>query len=110
MLNDDLEACLAFLKYPTIHHSRIRTINLLERDFAEQRRRAKIIPHFFSEKSCPAGLRHHPINRAIAKAAAAANPPVRTVCSPPRRAAMPVNFALTNPNTNSATSVTPTDT
>ncbi len=32
---DDLEACLAFLKCPTIHHSRFRTTNLLERAFAE---------------------------------------------------------------------------
>ena len=50
--SDDLEACLAFLKCPAIHHSRIRTTNLLERAFAEQRRRTKTIPRFFSEKSC----------------------------------------------------------
>jgi putative transposase len=49
---DDLEACLAFLNCPTIHHSRIRTTNLLERAFVEQRRRTKTIPRFFSEKSC----------------------------------------------------------
>jgi putative transposase len=49
---DDLEACLAFLKCPSIHHSRIRTTNLLERAFLEQRRRTNTIPRFFNEKSC----------------------------------------------------------
>jgi putative transposase len=49
---DDLEACLAFLKCPAIHHKRIRTTNLLERAFLEQRRRTKTIPRFFDERSC----------------------------------------------------------
>jgi len=49
---DDLEACLAFLQCPAIHHSRIRTTNLLERAFVEQRRRTKIIPRFWDERSC----------------------------------------------------------
>jgi putative transposase len=49
---DDLEACLAFLNCPPVHHSRIRTTNLLERAFVEQRRRTKTIPRFFNEKSC----------------------------------------------------------
>jgi transposase-like protein len=49
---DDLEACLAFLKCPAIHHSRIRTTNLLERAFLEQRRRTNTIPRFFDERSC----------------------------------------------------------
>lgn len=49
---DDLEACLAFLNCPSSHHSRIRTTNLLERAFVEQKRRTKIIPRFFNEKSC----------------------------------------------------------
>jgi transposase-like protein len=49
---DDLEACLAFLKCPSTHHSRIRTTNLLERAFLEQRRRTNTIPRFFNEKSC----------------------------------------------------------
>ena len=31
---------------------RIRTTNLLERSFLEQRRRIKTIPRFFTEKSC----------------------------------------------------------
>ena len=30
----------------------IRTTNLLERSFLEERRRTKVIPRFFTEKSC----------------------------------------------------------
>jgi len=49
---DDLDACLAFLSCPAVHHSRIRTTNLLERAFVEERRRTKTIPRFFNERSC----------------------------------------------------------
>ena len=49
---DDLEACLSFLRCPPLHHKRIRTTNLIERAFAEQRRRTKTIPRFWDEKSC----------------------------------------------------------
>lgn len=49
---DDLEHCLTFIEYPKGHHSFIRTTNLLERAFEEQRRRTKIIPRFFDERSC----------------------------------------------------------
>ena len=38
--------------FPVGHHKQIRTTNLLERAFLEQRRRTKIIPRFFDEKSC----------------------------------------------------------
>lgn len=51
-LQDDLEACLSFLRCPAIHHKRVRTTNLIERAFAEQRRRTKIIPRFWDERSC----------------------------------------------------------
>lgn len=51
-LLDDLEASLAFLCYPPLHHRRIRTTNLLEHAFAEQRRRTKTIPRFLDERSC----------------------------------------------------------
>ena len=51
-LQDDLEACLSFLRCPALHHKRIRTTNLIERAFAEQRRRTKTIPRFWDEKSC----------------------------------------------------------
>ena len=49
---DDWDACIAYLRCPGIHHKRIRTTNLLERSFVEQRRRTKVIPRFFTEKSC----------------------------------------------------------
>ena len=49
---DDWEACIAYLRCPAIHHKRIRTTNLLERSFLEERRRTKTIPRFFTEKSC----------------------------------------------------------
>jgi len=50
--SQDLEACWAYLRYPAIHHSRIRTTNLLERSFLEEKRRTKVIPRFFTERSC----------------------------------------------------------
>lgn len=49
---DDLEACWAHLHCPSIHHKRIRTTNLLERAFGEQKRRTKVIPRFMTEQSC----------------------------------------------------------
>jgi transposase-like protein len=49
---DDWEASIAYLRCPPIHHKRIRTTNLLERSFLEERRRPRTIPRFFSEKSC----------------------------------------------------------
>jgi transposase-like protein len=58
-LQDDLEACLSFLRCPPLHQceaslwdKRIRTTNLIERAFEEQRRRTKTIPRFWDEKSC----------------------------------------------------------
>ena len=51
-LLNDLDACLTHLEFPQGHHRFIRTTNLLERVFAEQKRRTKIIPSFKSEKSC----------------------------------------------------------
>jgi len=47
---DDLEACIAHLRLPIGHRRAIRTTNLLERLFAEERRRLKIIPTAFGEK------------------------------------------------------------
>jgi putative transposase len=49
---DDLEACWAYLNCPAVHHKRIRTTNLLERAFVEQKRRTKVIPGFWTEQSC----------------------------------------------------------
>jgi len=44
---DDFEACIAHLRFPIAHRKVIRTTNLLERLFVEERRRTKIIPNFF---------------------------------------------------------------
>jgi len=49
---DDMEASLQHLKCPATHRKAIRTTNLLERAFGEQKRRTKVIPRFFTEKSC----------------------------------------------------------
>jgi putative transposase len=50
-LNDDFEACIAHLRFPLAHRRVIRTTNLLERLFGEERRRAKVIPHAFGERA-----------------------------------------------------------
>jgi transposase-like protein len=50
-LGEDLEACLQCLKLPADHHKRVRTTNMLERLFGENRRRVKVIPHFLAEKA-----------------------------------------------------------
>jgi putative transposase len=50
-LAEDLEACLQCLRLPGEHHKRVRTTNLLERLFGENRRRVKVIPHFFAERA-----------------------------------------------------------
>jgi len=49
ILTEDLEACLTVLKLPRKHRRIVRTTNLLERLFGENRRRTKVIPHFFQE-------------------------------------------------------------
>jgi putative transposase len=49
---EDLDACLTHLKFPETHRRVIRTGNLIERAFGEQKRRTKVIPRFFDEKSC----------------------------------------------------------
>ena len=50
-LDDDLEACIAHLRFPLGHRRAIRTTNLLERLFGEARRRTKVIPHAFGERA-----------------------------------------------------------
>jgi len=50
-LEEDLEACLQVLRLPEVHRRRMRTSNGLERLFGENRRRVKVIPHFFAEKA-----------------------------------------------------------
>jgi transposase-like protein len=51
-LQEDLEACLVYLKFPPEHHRSLRSTNLLERLFGEGRRRTKVIPRFPTERSC----------------------------------------------------------
>lgn len=48
---DDFEACIAHLRLPIAHRRAIRTTNLLERLFGEERRRTKVIPHAFGERA-----------------------------------------------------------
>jgi putative transposase len=48
--SDDFEACIAHLRMPVSHRRSIRTTNLLERLFVEERRRLKIVPNGFGEK------------------------------------------------------------
>jgi transposase-like protein len=40
-LQDDVEACIAHLRFPLGHRRTIRTTNLLARPFGEERRRTK---------------------------------------------------------------------
>jgi transposase-like protein len=41
----DFEACIAHLRMPVTHRRAVRTTNLLERLFVDERRRLKIIRH-----------------------------------------------------------------
>ena len=47
---DDLEASLVHLKYPEGHRRYIRTTNLLERTFEEEKRRTKVLPQHQHER------------------------------------------------------------
>lgn len=51
-LSEDLEALLEHLRLPWRHRKFVRTTNLIERSFVEERRRTKTLPRFFTEKSC----------------------------------------------------------
>jgi len=50
-LEKDLEMTLTCLKFPEAHRTRIRTTNLLERLFEEDRRRTKVLGRFPTETS-----------------------------------------------------------
>ena len=50
-LSDDMEASLNHLRVPVRHRPYVRTTNLVERTFVEERRRTKTIPHLWDEKS-----------------------------------------------------------
>ena len=51
-LLEDSEALLNVLKLPYRHRISVRSSNLIERMFVEERRRTKIIPQFLTEISC----------------------------------------------------------
>jgi putative transposase len=48
---DDRDALLAIHRVPVRHRIRVRTTNLAERGFEEERRRTKVIPRLMSEKA-----------------------------------------------------------
>jgi putative transposase len=48
---DDLDALLAIHRAPVRHRIRVRTTNLAERSFVEERRRTKVIPRLTDEKA-----------------------------------------------------------
>ena len=50
-LLDDAEASLNHLAVPQRHQQYVRTSNLVERAFVEERRRTKVIPHLWGEGS-----------------------------------------------------------
>lgn len=50
-LEDDVEASLNHRKVPARHQQYVRTSNLAERAFEEERRRTKVIPHLWDEAS-----------------------------------------------------------
>ncbi|MBD3225690.1 MAG: IS256 family transposase [Caldithrix sp.] len=47
---EDMDACLTQLDFPVGHRKVIRTTNLIERAFVEEKRRTKIIPAHYNEK------------------------------------------------------------
>lgn len=49
--SEDLDACLSHLNYPLGHRRFIRTTNLLERAFEEQKRRTKVFPQHQNERA-----------------------------------------------------------
>jgi transposase-like protein len=49
---EDFDACIQHTVFPAGHQRHITTTNLLERVCGEQKRRTKVIPRFFDEKSC----------------------------------------------------------
>ena len=48
---DDFEACIFHLRMPVDHRRSIRTANVLERLFVEERRRMKIIPNAWGKRA-----------------------------------------------------------
>jgi putative transposase len=51
-LTTDREGLTAYLRFPAVHHQRIRHSNFIERTFGETRRRVKVIGRLPGETSC----------------------------------------------------------
>ena len=51
-VREDLDALLAVTQLPWRQRRFVRSTNLIERSFVEERRRTKTLPRFFTEKSC----------------------------------------------------------
>lgn len=51
-VREDLDALLAVTQLPWRQRRYVRSTNLIERSFVEERRRTKTLPRFFTEKSC----------------------------------------------------------
>ncbi|UCG89322.1 MAG: IS256 family transposase [Gemmatimonadota bacterium] len=64
--SEDVEALLAHHRLPWRHRKFVRTTNLIERSFVEERRRTKALPRFFTEASC-LKLVHATLIRAAAR-------------------------------------------
>ncbi|MBI4507908.1 MAG: transposase [Chloroflexi bacterium] len=47
---DDIAACIAYLGCPADHHKYLRTTNLADRSFEEERRRARVVRAFEARK------------------------------------------------------------
>jgi transposase-like protein len=78
---DDFEACVAHLRLPVTHRRFIRTTNLLERLFVEERRRLKIIPQRLRRE---AGAHTH-VRRAHPRRRTLARPALHRVRAAPDR-------------------------
>ena len=56
---DDFEACIAHLRMPVRHRKAVRTTNLPERLFGEERRRLKVFPDAWGEGGAQADVPGH---------------------------------------------------
>ncbi len=73
---DDFEACIAHLRFLVNHRKAIRTTNLLERLFVEERRRLEIIPNAFWGEAGPQAHVRRPA-QSLAELAQVTHEPVR---------------------------------
>ena len=50
-VEENIEETLSFYRLPLAHHKHLKSTNMLERLFGEERRRTKVIPHAFGERA-----------------------------------------------------------